>query len=82
MYVDFPHLVGFGGMPVWWALPILGVAGLLVALTISRLPGTGGHEAADGFIPGGAPTPPELPGVCSRRWRPWRWAPCSGRRRR
>ena len=49
MYVDFPHLVGFGGMPVWWALPILGVAGLLVALTISRLPGTGNHLQVAGY---------------------------------
>jgi H+/Cl- antiporter ClcA len=30
---------------------------------VTNLPGTGGHEPADGFKAGGGPTPAELPGV-------------------
>src|SRR4051812_28007410 len=63
VYTQLPGRLGFETMPLWWPLPILAVAGLLVALIISRLPGTGGHEPADGFVPGGAPHPRELPGV-------------------
>jgi H+/Cl- antiporter ClcA len=63
VYVQLPGQLGFETMPLWWPLPILAVAGLLVAAVISRLPGTAGHEPADGFVPGGAPHPSELPSV-------------------
>ena len=41
-------------MPSWWPAPLLALAGLLVALAIQQLPGTGGHSPADGFKAGGA----------------------------
>jgi H+/Cl- antiporter ClcA len=55
--------LGFHGEPIWWPIPMVGLAGILVALTIRFLPGTGGHSPADGFQARGAPTPVELPGV-------------------
>jgi H+/Cl- antiporter ClcA len=62
LYRSLPSGLGFHGEPVWWPVPLLAVAGLLVALTITRLPGNGGHSPADGLQPG-APTPAQLPGV-------------------
>lgn len=55
--------LGFHGEPTWWPIPLLGVAGALVALTIRYLPGRGGHSPTDGFQPGGAPSAGELPGI-------------------
>jgi H+/Cl- antiporter ClcA len=63
IFSDLPRWLGLGGEPVWWPLPWLALAGVLVGLTIRYLPGRGGHSPADGFQPGGAPTPRELPGV-------------------
>jgi H+/Cl- antiporter ClcA len=62
IYNDLPDAFGFDTTPDWWALPVLVIAGLLTALAIDRLPGTGGHIPANGLNP--APTQPiELPGV-------------------
>ncbi len=55
--------LGFHGEPIWWPLPMVGLAGVLVGLTIRYLPGRGGHSPADGFHMHGAPTAIELPGV-------------------
>jgi H+/Cl- antiporter ClcA len=64
IFTHLPNGLGFHGAPPWWPLPLLTVAGLLVAPAIRFLPGTGGHSPADGFKPGGgAPTPAQLPGV-------------------
>jgi H+/Cl- antiporter ClcA len=63
LFTDLPKELGFHGAPPWWPLPLLAVAGLLVALTIRYLPGTGGHSPADGFKAAGAPAAIELPGV-------------------
>jgi H+/Cl- antiporter ClcA len=63
-FTSLPHALGFGGEPSWWPIAPLMVAGLLVALTIQYLPGTGGHSPADGLnAKGGAPSPAQLPGV-------------------
>ena len=62
IYNDLPDALGFDTRPDWWALPVLAIAGLLAALAIDRLPGTGGHIPANGLNP--SPTQPiELPGV-------------------
>jgi len=53
----------FDATPVWWPAPWLMLSGLLVALTIRYLPGTGGHEPSEGFKSAGALPPIELPGV-------------------
>ena len=64
LFTSLPKALGFHGEPLWWPVPLLMVAGLLVGLTIRYLPGKGGHSPADGFkAGGGAPTPIELPGI-------------------
>lgn len=60
---SLPEELGFHGSPAWWPLPLLGVSGLLVSVTIKYLPGQGGHSPADGFKTGGTPNPIDLPGV-------------------
>ena len=57
IFTDLPHALGFSSEPIWWPLPLLALSGVLVALTIRYLPGTGGHLPAEGFKAGGAPTP-------------------------
>jgi H+/Cl- antiporter ClcA len=57
--LGYPH-----GPPLWWSLPVLAIAGLIVAFAIVRLPGEGGHVPADGLKVGGGPTQPiTLPGI-------------------
>jgi H+/Cl- antiporter ClcA len=64
IFTDLPHGLGFAGEPLWWPVPPLVLAGILVALTLRFLPGTGGHSPADGFQAGaGPPALIELPGV-------------------
>jgi H+/Cl- antiporter ClcA len=63
IYKDLPRSLGFSGTPLWWPLPMLAVAGVLVGLTIRHLPGGGGHEPADGLAVGGAPALSALPGI-------------------
>jgi H+/Cl- antiporter ClcA len=64
LYTHLPHALGYDkGPPVWWPLPVLAIAGVIVALAITRLPGNGGHLPALGFGGGKPVTPPELPGV-------------------
>ena len=62
-FQSLPGELGFHGLPVWWPLPLLGIAGILVALSITYLPGTSGHQPAEGFQAGTAPTAAEFPGV-------------------
>jgi H+/Cl- antiporter ClcA len=62
-FTSLPAALGFRGEPLWWPAPVLALAGLLVALAIRCLPGTGGHEPADGLSTKGAPAPAQLPGV-------------------
>jgi H+/Cl- antiporter ClcA len=62
VYTHLPNDLGFDSTPEWWSLPVLGIAGMVTALAIMRLPGIGGHIPAEGLNP--APTQPaELPGV-------------------
>jgi H+/Cl- antiporter ClcA len=63
LFSDLPEALGLGGAPWWWPLPLLALAGVLVALTIRYLPGRGGHSPADGFKAGGVPSPTEVPGI-------------------
>jgi H+/Cl- antiporter ClcA len=64
IFTDLPKDMGFVAEPLWWPVPPVLLAGVLVALTIRYLPGTGGHSPADGFKAGaGAPSPKELPGI-------------------
>ena len=64
IFTHLPNGLGFHGAPPWWPIPVVAVAGLLVAPVIAFLPGKGGHSPADGFKAGeGAPTAAQLPGV-------------------
>jgi H+/Cl- antiporter ClcA len=64
LYTHLPNALGYhNGPPVWWPLPILAVAGVIVALAIIHLPGNGGHIPAMGLATGKPTTPVELPGV-------------------
>lgn len=63
VYTDIPAALGLDPVPVWWPVPVLALSGLLVALAIDRLPGTGGHSPADGLHASGALPPRELTGV-------------------
>jgi len=64
IFTDLPKALGFHAEPLWWPVPPLALAGLLVAVAIRYLPGKGGHSPADGFKVGaGPPAPIELPGI-------------------
>src|SRR5580658_8288014 len=64
IFTSLPSGLGFHGEPLWWPIPPLVLAGVLVSLAIRYLPGKGGHSPADGFKAGeGAPSPAELPGI-------------------
>ncbi|MFG2350318.1 chloride channel protein [Streptomyces phaeochromogenes] len=62
-YTDLPSGLGFDETPSWWPIPLLAVAGLLVALSIRHLPGEGGHKPAEGLVAKGAPAAAQLPGI-------------------
>jgi H+/Cl- antiporter ClcA len=63
VYTDLPRDLGYDRAPDWWSLPVVVVAGVVVAFAILRLPGRGGHLPADGLNMSGATQPVELPGV-------------------
>lgn len=63
LFTELPGVLGFPTVPLWWPFPLLALSGLLVALSIQRLPGTSGHPPSEGFKAGGFPQPRELPGV-------------------
>ncbi len=63
VFTDLPTSVGFHGEPLWWPLPWLALSGVLVALAIRYLPGTGGHEPSEGFKSSGPVQPVELFGI-------------------
>ena len=64
IFTDLPTHLGYHSEPLWWPIPPLLLAGLLVALTIRYLPGRGGHSPADGFTMGEGPAPLiHLPGI-------------------
>ncbi len=63
LYSSLPSGLGLGHPPAWWPFPLLAFGGLLVALVIRYLPGTGGHSPTDGFKAGGVFPPIQLPGI-------------------
>lgn len=63
LYLSLPSDLGFSSTPWWWPLPLLVIGGFLVAASITFLPGTSGHEPAEGLVLAGSPSPPELLGV-------------------
>jgi H+/Cl- antiporter ClcA len=64
LFADLPSGLFGGSTPAWWPVPWLALCGLLVAVTISRLPGTAGHSPALGFQTGTGPAlGRDLPGI-------------------
>ena len=63
IFTDLPNDLGFHGEPLWWPLPWLTLSGVLVALAIRYLPGTGGHEPSEGFKSSGPVAPIDLFGI-------------------
>ena len=63
IFTDLPMTLGFHSEPLWWPLPWLALSGVLVALAIRYLPGTGGHEPSEGFKSGAPVQPIELFGI-------------------
>jgi chloride channel protein, CIC family len=63
IFSDLPTALGFHGEPLWWPLPWLALSGVLVALAILYLPGTGGHEPSEGFKSAGPVRPIDLFGI-------------------
>ncbi|MFK4225078.1 chloride channel protein [Streptomyces sp. NPDC019890] len=62
VWADLPQALGWDTPPWWWPLPLLPVAGVVVGLVVTHLPGAGGHIPASGLHAGGA-TAKALPGV-------------------
>jgi H+/Cl- antiporter ClcA len=62
LFSTLPGDLGFDHEPLWWPVPCLVLGGLLVALAIRYLPGTGGHKPAEGFKTGST-SPIEVPGI-------------------
>ena len=63
VFSTLPGDLGFSATPNWWPLLPLPVAGVLVALSLRYLPGTGGHRPAEGFKASGPVSPGDLPGI-------------------
>ena len=63
IFSDLPKALGFHSEPLWWPLPWLALSGVLVALAILYLPGTGGHEPSEGFKSGPPVQPIDLFGI-------------------
>ena len=63
VFTTLPADLGFKGEPSWWPIPPLIICGVLVGLTIKHLPGTAGHEPAEGFKTTGPVRPIDLPGI-------------------
>lgn len=62
LWADLPQALDWNTPPWWWPLPLLLVAGAVVGLVVTHLPGAGGHIPASGLHAGGATTT-ALPGV-------------------
>ncbi|MGP3687112.1 chloride channel protein [Streptomyces sp. IBSNAI002] len=62
LWADLPQALGQDAPPWWWPFPLLLVAGVLVGLIVTHLPGAGGHVPAAGMQVGGS-SPAALPGV-------------------
>lgn len=65
VFHHLPSALGYAhGAPVWWSLPVLGIAGFIVAFAIVRLPGAGGHVPVEGLKVGDGPAKAAVvPGV-------------------
>ena len=63
VYADLPKSLGLDPAPWWWPLPVLALAGVVIAFAVVRLPGHGGHDPSKGLGRGAPITPAQVPGV-------------------
>ena len=49
VFTSLPNKIGFSGTPCWWPLPLLALAGVIVACVIVYLPGTAGPQTGPGI---------------------------------
>ena len=49
VFQDIPDDLGESSAPLWYLLLVLGIAGLITAFAIARLPGKGGHISVHGL---------------------------------
>ena len=49
VWQTLPKNLGWDQPKAWYAVVVLGLAGVLVGLVVARLPGRGGHVAANGW---------------------------------
>ena len=70
LFVHLPSGLGYHGeLPLWYLLVVLGVAGLIVAYAIARLPGRGGHIPVHGLTTGDPARAGRAPGDPAGRGR-------------
>jgi hypothetical protein len=62
VWESLPETLGMSEPAGWYAIVVLTLAGLIVGVTVKRLPGTGGHIPVHG-LGGGTPSIPELPAI-------------------
>lgn len=63
VYTELPSSLGLTAEPWWWPLPVLAVAGVVIAFAVVRLPGHGGHDPSQGLAGGPPITPDKVAGV-------------------
>lgn len=63
VYADLPKSLGLEPAPWWWPLPVLALAGVVIAFAVVRLPGHGGHDPSKGLAGGPPVSPAQVPGV-------------------
>src|SRR5436853_6410141 len=67
VFKGLPKDLGFDSTPRWWSLPVLAIAGVLVACVIAKLPGRGGHLPAHGLNASSPTLPVDLPSIVLAR---------------
>ena len=63
VYTTIPAHLASGMIQTWWPVIPLTLAGLIVGLIVSRMPGRGGEMPIKGLQPSGTPVAAYLPGV-------------------
>jgi hypothetical protein len=82
IFTSLPRGLGLHATPVWWPIPLLVISGVLVALAIRYLPGSGGHCRPTGSRRAARRRRASCPASCSLPWPACASGSCWGPRRR